>query len=156
MLYRRRKQTPGERNNTMKTFFKLAGIAAVFIFASAYAMASNSVPEKYNLDGQLEKISVITDYTFMGWNKIDNQSFVLQTGPGDYYLVVLSSPSDHLLFSENVRIDSTNNMVRPGYSNVFVYGNGFNERYIINRIYKFKDPAQMKDVESQLTGKNNG
>lgn len=55
-----------------------------------------------------------------------------------------------------VKIDSTNNMVRPGYSSVFVHGNGFNDRYIINRIYKFKDTAQMKEIESHLTGKNMG
>jgi len=140
----------------MKTFMKLAGIAIMFLFTSAYAMASNHVPDKYNLDGQLERISTITDYTFMGWNKVDNQSFVLQTGPSDYYLVVLGSPSDHLVFSETVGIDSTNNMVRPGYNNVFVHGNGFNDRFIIDRIYKFKDTDQMKSIEAQLTGQSIG
>ena len=140
----------------MKTFIKLAGIITMFLFVSAVAMASDQVPEKYNLDSQLERVSTITDYTFMGWNKVDNQSFVLQTGPSNYYLVVLSSPSDHLVFSETLRIDSTNNMVRPGYNSVFVHGNGFKDQYIINRIYKFKDTAQMNQIEAQLTGATNG
>jgi len=148
--------TSEERSSTMKTFIKLAGIATLFIFVSAYAMASGGVPEKYDLEGQLEKISVITDYTFMGWNKVDNQSFVLQTGPSDYYLVVLSSPSDDLPYSESLIIDSTNNMVRPGFNNVIVHGSNFNDKFIINRIYKFKDTAQMKEIELQLTGENNG
>lgn len=81
----------------MKRILKLAGMATVFLFVSVYAMASGSIPEKYNLDGELEKVPVITDYNFMGWQKVDNQSFVLQTGPNTYYFVVLSSPSDHLL-----------------------------------------------------------
>ncbi len=136
----------------MKTSIKLAGIFVMFLFISATAFASTGIPEKYNLDSQLKKVDMITNYNFMGWNKVDNQSFVLQTSPKDYYLIVLSSPSDNLPFTETLKINSTNSMVKPGYNNVIVHGPNFRDKLIINRIYKFEDSAQMKKITEQLTG----
>jgi hypothetical protein len=136
----------------MKTLNKLVSIFTVLIFVSLCAVALAAMPAKYDLDKQLEKVDSIYKYKFMSWEKVDNQSFVVQTSPSDYYLIVLSSPSDKILFSENVRIDSTNNMVRPGYNNVYVRSSGMTDEYIINKIYKFKDYKQVQEIEAQLTG----
>jgi len=115
----------------------------------------DSIPPKYNLDAQLEKVAEISKYNFMSWDNVDNQSFVLQTGPGDYYLIVLSSPSNKLMFSETIEIPDTNAMVKPGFNNVIVRGNGFKESYIINRIYKFKDYQEVKAIKAQLSRETN-
>lgn len=119
---------------------------------SSTIAAPADLPAKYNLDNQLEKVTEISKYNFMSWNKVDNQSFVLQTSPNDYYLIVLSSPSTKLMFTETIKIPDTNSMVKPGYNNVIVSGNGFTESYIINRIYRFKDSDQIKEIKAQLTG----
>jgi hypothetical protein len=136
----------------MKAVKQLAVISLVLFIASVCAAATNEIPAKYNLDSQLSKVSEISKYNFMSWDKVDKQSFVLQTGPSDYYLIVLSSPSDKLFFTESIQISDTNDMVRPGYNNVIAKGNGFKETYIINRIYKFKDSGQVKTIREQLTG----
>ena len=126
--------------------------AAIFI-AFTCSAESAELPAKYNLDNQLQKISEISKYNFMSWETIDNQSFVLQTSPSDYYLIVLSSPSDKLIFAETIKIPDTNAMVKPGYNNVIVQGSGSTDTYIINRIYKFKDYPQVKTIREQITGK---
>jgi hypothetical protein len=136
----------------MKTLNKLITIFTVLLFASICAVAWAAMPAKYDLDKQLEKVDSIYKYKFMSWEKVDNQSFVLQTSPSDYYLIVLSSPSTKLLFSERVRINSTNNMVRPGFNNVIVHQGEGTEELIINKIYKFKDHKQVEEIEALLTG----
>jgi len=136
----------------MKAINKLVSVFMVLLFTSIFAVAWAAMPAKYDLDKQLEKVDSIYKYKFMGWEKVDNQYFVVQTSPSDYYLVVLSSPSDKILFSENIRIDSTNDMVRPGFNNVYVRSSGMTDEYIINKIYKFKDYKQVQEIEAQLTG----
>jgi len=135
----------------MKAIKLSAIIFAILFIAMVCTTASAEMPAKYNLDNQLQKVDSIYKYKFMGWDKVDNQSLVVQTSPADYYLIVLSSPSTKLLFSESIRIDSKDNMVRPGYNNVIVRGSGFTEDLIINKIYKFKDSKQVKEIEAQLT-----
>jgi hypothetical protein len=136
----------------MKTVNRLVSVFTVLLFASIFSVAWAAIPAKYDLDKQLEKVDSIYKYKFMSWEKVDNQSFVVQTSPSDYYLIVLSSPSDKILFSENIRIDSTNDMVRPGFNNVYVRSSGMTDEYIINKIYKFKDYKQVQEIEVQLTG----
>jgi hypothetical protein len=136
----------------MKVIKQLAVISVVIFLASVCAAATAEIPAKYNLDKQLEKVSQISDYNFMDWDKIDKQSFILQTSPNTFYLIVLSSPSDKLLFTETIKISSNNNMVKPGYNNVIARGAGFSETYIINKIYRIKDSKQVKEIKAQLTG----
>jgi hypothetical protein len=136
----------------MKTIRQLAIIFVVLCLTAISFAASSGLPAKYDLDKQLEKVDSIYKYKFMSWERIDNQSLVVQTSPSDYYLIVLSSPSNRLPFTESISINSLNDTVKPGYNNVIVRGDGFKEEYIINKIYKFKDSKQVKEMEAQLTG----
>lgn len=136
----------------MKAIKQLIAIFVTFLMASVCIAAKAEIPAKYNLDNQLERVTQIYKYNLMSWQKIDNQSFVLQTGPSDYYLIVLSSRSDKLPFTETIKITDTNGMVKPGYNNVISSGDGFKETHIINRIYKLKDSKQVKEIEAQLIG----
>jgi len=136
----------------MKTTKLLTILFASLFITSVCSVATAEIPAKYNLDNQLEKVSEISKYNFMSWDKVDNQSFILQTSPSTYYLIVLSSPSDRLPFTETIQIPDTNAMVKPGYNNVIVQGNGFKDTYVINKIYKFKDFEQVKKIKALLTG----
>lgn len=109
--------------------------------------------EKYNLDDQLEPITEIQKYSMRDWQKIDSQSFVLQTGTSNYYMVVLTIPSTELMFSETIKISSTGAVVKPGFDRVTVYQSGRSEDYVIHKIYKFKDREQIAEIRAQLTGK---
>ena len=140
----------------MKAIKLLAMIFVASFIASVCAAAPTEMPAKYNLDNQLERVSEISKYSLISWEKVDNQSFVLQTSPSDYYLIVLSNRCDRLLFSESIKITDTMGSVRPGFENVIVRGNGFSgtsETCIIDKIYKFKDSKQVKEIEAQLSGK---
>lgn len=134
----------------------LAAMASVMVLLTMFAcagMKSFEPDEKYNLDDQLEAVTEIHKYTMRSWEKVDSQSFVLQTGAGTYYLIVLIRPSTELMFTENMKISSTGSSVKPGFDKVTVYQAGKAEEYVINKIYKFKDYEQVKEIEAQLTGK---
>jgi hypothetical protein len=108
--------------------------------------------EKYNLDSQLESVEDISKFSMMSWEHVDRMSFILQTTPSDYYLFILNRPSNELPFAENIRVSSTGSSVRPGYNNVTVYGVSSKDDYVIDKIYKFKDYDQAKEIRKQLTG----
>jgi len=130
------------------------GLAIALLIVSACAgMNSFQHDEKYNLDDQLEVVTEIQKYTMRDWQKVDSQSFVLQTGASTYYLIVLIQPSTELMFSETIKISSTGAVVKPGFDKVTVYQSGRGQDYVINKIYKFKDYEQVKEIRAQLTGK---
>lgn len=137
----------------MKTLKKLASIVIITLFTSTYAAASKWMPEKYELDHQLIKVDKISNTSLMGWEKIDNQSFVLQASPSTYYLIVLSAPAWNMPFTERIGITGRNLMIRPGYDNVWVRepGNRWG-KHIINRIYRIENKKQVWEIISQLTG----
>lgn len=137
----------------MKTFAKLSGTLIIMLLASTYALASKWMPEKYELDHQLTKVDKISNTSLMGWEKVDNQSFVLQASPSTYYLIVLSSPAWNLPFTERIGITGRSLIIRPGYDNVFVREAGRSwGKYIINRIYRLEDKKQAWEIITQLTG----
>jgi hypothetical protein len=131
-------------------------MASVLVLLTMFAcagMKSFEHDEKYNLDDQLEAVTEIHKFTMRSWEKVDRQSFVLQSGAGTYYLIVLVRPSTELMFTETVKISNTGSSVKPGFDTVTVYQSGKAEEYVINKIYKFKDYDQVKEIEAQLTGK---
>jgi len=137
----------------MNTIKRLTTILVIMLFAATYALAESSVPEKYNLDGQLKRVEYMSNTNFMDWESVDAQSLVVQTSPSTYYLVVLSSRAFNMPFVEYIGITGMNLMTRPGYDNVYVREpNRRWGRYIINRIYKLEDRRQVRDIVAQLTG----
>jgi hypothetical protein len=144
---------PGKGVRIMKTSIKIAGMAFVILLVSTYAAASKWMPEKYDLDHQLTKVEAISNTSYIGWEKVDSQSLVLQTSPSRYYLIVLSFPAFNLPFTEDIGITGMNLMTRPGYDNVMVReATGRWEKYIINKIYGLEDRKQAREIIAQLTG----
>lgn len=134
----------------MKTVMRWVPPLAILFLISTGAFAADSTPAKYFLDGQLDKVLSISKYNFMSWDKVDNQSFILQTSPSEYYLIILSKASDHILMSERISIDTSDATVKPGYNKVIVSGQGYNEWNIINKIYRLKDADQVREIKNQL------
>lgn len=140
----------GEKMKIMK---QIAIFCILSLITSACATMPMGTAEKYNLDGQLEPVSEITKYNLMGWETVDRQSFVLQTSPSQYYLIVLIRPSEHLVFSESIGISHTGDLVKPGYDRVTVYSSSNTDTYVIDKIFKLKDREEIKAIKAQLTGK---
>jgi len=137
----------------MNVLKQLAVFLSVMFIVSACAGTAIKPYEKYDLDDQLEPASEILRYNLMGWETIDNQSFVLQTSPNQFYLIVLVRPSDRLLFTESISISHTGDMVKPGYDKVTVLDATQTETFVIYKIYKLKDRQQANEIEKQLTGR---
>lgn len=134
-------------------FFKPFAIFFMLLFiTSGCATTSAPTAGKYDLDEQLEAVSEILRYNLMGWEAVDNQSFILQTSPSDYYLIVLISPSDRLRFTEDIGITHTGNMVKPGYDKVIVYSSPYTETFVISKIFRLQDREEANAVRERLSG----
>lgn len=134
----------------MKAMNQWARILATLFIVSKCVVAYAEIPAKYNLDNQLEQISEISDNNFREWEMVDDQSFILQNSPSDYYLIVLRSPSDELPVNDSVKISETNTIIKPGLSKVIVRSNGIKDRYIVYKIYKLKGADQAEEIRAQL------
>ena len=125
----------------------------ITLIMSACATAPTETSGKYDLKDQLEPVSEIFKYNLMGWETVDRQSFILQTSPSQYYLIVLLRPSEHLMFSESIGISHTGDLVKPGYDRVTVFSSSFTDTYVIDKIFKLKNREEVKTIKAQLTGK---
>jgi len=135
----------------MKTIRQYIKMVIIFLMASACATVPATIPEKYNLDNQLENVPNISGFSLMSWEKVDNQSFILQTSPNDYYLIILDSKSDALPFTRTIQITNTDSLFWPGYSNVIGNDDGWEDSYIINKIYRFKNCNQVDLIREELS-----
>jgi hypothetical protein len=136
----------------MKTIRQSVRIFILLLIVSACATSPATIPPKYNLDNQLENVPNISGYNMMSWDRIDNQSFILQTGPNDYYLIVLESRSRTLPSASTIQFSDDRSLVWPRFSNVIVNDDGWEDSYMINRIYRFRDCAQVEEVRTLLLG----
>jgi hypothetical protein len=136
----------------MKAINQLARILATLFMVSICGVAYAEIPAKYNLDNQLEQISEISDNNFREWEMVDEQSFILQNSPSDYYLIVLRSPSEELTANDSVKISESNSIIKPGYSRVIVRSDGIKDRYRVYKIYKLKDSEQAEEIRAKLIG----
>ena len=124
----------------------------ITLLISSCATGRIELPEKYVMDNQLESVSYISKYQgYSGWDMVDRQSFILQTGPGDYYLIVLQIPAPDLPFSESISISSSGSMVRAGMDTVTVLGQSSNGLpYKIEKIYSFEGREQVQTIKEQI------
>jgi hypothetical protein len=122
------------------------------LFVLACATGGIDLPEKYNLDNQLESVSYISKYQgYTSWDAIDNQSFILQTSPSSYYLLILQIPATELRFSESIRISSSGSRVRAGMDTVTLLGRSIKgPPYMIEKIYRLKGREQVQTIREQI------
>ena len=137
----------------MRTMKQLAMFLVPLFIFTACATTGLKTAGKYNLDNQLEPVSEVLKYNLMSWETIDNQLFILQTSPSQYYLIVLVWPAENLMYTESISISHTGDMVKPGYDKVTVYGAPKSQTYVIDKIYKLKDREEANAVKTQLSGK---
>ena len=136
---------------TLKIFMAL--VSTLFLASFVYA-GQIQIPAKYDLSKQLEEVHGFWKTRIIDWEAVDNQSLVIETSPGSYYLLVLTIPSYELPFKMNrIGITSSGSMIREGIDNVTVSGAGhFREIYPIDRIYKIQGSKEMRAVINQLQG----
>jgi len=124
----------------------------VALLISSCATGRIELPEKYVLDDQLESVAYISKYqSYSSWDMVDNQSFILQTSPSEYYLIVLQIVATEMPFSESIRISSSASRVRAGMDRVTFLGqSGTRQPYTIEKIYRLKDREQVQTIREQI------
>ena len=125
----------------------------IALLMSSCATGRIELPEKYVFDNQLESVSYISKYQgYSSWDGIDNQSFILQTSPSEYYLIVLQIVATEMPFSESIRISSSASRVRAGMDRVTFLGqSGTRQPYTIEKIYRLKDREQVRTIREQIS-----
>ncbi len=141
----------------MKTLPKILIVIIYMLAMAACAAGTIQIPEKYSLDRQLQQITSIYKYGITDWEEIDNQSLILEKGPGDYYLLVLKIPAPELPFRTRIKLSSTGDMIRAGMDDViFFNGAHMRQSYPIDRIYRINGTEQMRAIRDQLMGRSPG
>jgi hypothetical protein len=133
----------------------LALVLSMFLTTSSPA-GTIQIPAKYDLGKQLEQVHKFWSTRIIDWEDIDNQSLVIETSPGHYYLLVLTIPSYNLPMKMNrIGITNSGSMIREGLDSVIVSNGAYGrDRYPIDRIYKIEGTAEMRAVIKQLQGEN--
>lgn len=140
----------------MNKIFTMSIAFATFMLLTASTLTAEiRIPEKYSLNNQLEQVHKFWRTNLIDWEDVDNQSLVVETSPGHYYLLVLTVPSYELPFQWNrIGITSSGSMIREGIDSVIVpSGAHFRSTYPIERIYKIDGRQQMRAIIDQLQGK---
>jgi hypothetical protein len=135
----------------MKTIRQFITLAITLLLASACATTSSTIPKKYNLDDQLENVADIPRSNLMSWDTVDNQCFTLQTSSSDYYLIVLEDRANTLFFTGSIQISNMDASFRGNYGDVILNDDGWEDRYSISKIYKFRDHEQVREIKAQLS-----
>ncbi|MBN1625975.1 MAG: hypothetical protein JW944_05575 [Deltaproteobacteria bacterium] len=134
----------------MKTIRQSVKIFIILLMTLSCGGRLAVVPEKYNLDNQLENVHNMPSLSIMEWDIVDNQSFILQTGPRDYFLIILGSKSLSLSCADSIRISNGVNFISPGYNNVIINDDGWEDTCQINKIYRLKDYGEAEMIRAQL------
>ncbi len=134
----------------MKTMLKMISIFIMLIAAASCATTQVALPEKYNLDNDLEAVSEISKYRVTSWETVDNQSVILRANVSDYYLLVLHRPMAGVITSEKIGISSTTTTIRARFDKIYVKDTAGMQYYIIDKIYKLEGREQATQIKQQL------
>lgn len=135
----------------MRSYIQILNIFLLSLILSSCATAPMTLPEKYSLDDQLEKVTGINSFRVMEWYEVDQQSLILKTGFNEYYLLVLNMPCHELLFTYRIGVTSSASMIQAGFDSVILYYPGSPRiSYKIERIYRIKGNEQMRSIKEQL------
>ena len=161
----------------MKSILKTA--AAIILLLAAISCASvqprpRAMPEKYNLDNELEAVDQITTFRVPRWQDVDRQSIILRVNWRDYYLLVLRRPIFTMnpwvisltggpprLFSAHrfdfwaqpeYRFQGGLIRIVSGHDMVIVQDSGIEEYIYIDRIYKLDGKKHKEEIRKRLRG----
>jgi len=134
----------------MKVMIKLFSIFVFFIMVVSCATTPRVLPEKYNLDNDLEAVEQISTFKEITWKKVDKQSIILRVDWKEYYLLVLRRPIFSMSFIHTLSIDSTSHNITSGYDRIIVNDSTGTWYYVIDKIYKLRDWEQAEEIKERL------
>ena len=133
----------------MKLIIKLSFFLVFFAMAVSCTAATIDVPEKYNLDNDLEAVNRISTFRIKSYENIDQQSLVLEANYNDYYLLVLRRPRFEITFGKT-GIPHMGSAIIAGHDRVVMNYNTGPEYYYIDKIYKLDGRKQVTEIKKML------
>jgi hypothetical protein len=109
-----------------------------------------TIPEKYNLDNELEAVDRIYAPSMTSWQEVDKHSIILRANVTDYYLLVLRRPMYTRFTDLSMGISSTGSYITPRFDRIFVGDGAGPQYYYIDRIYKLKGKEQAREIRERL------
>ena len=133
----------------MKGTLKISAIIILFIMVVSCASTAGVLPEKYNLDNELEAIDQITTFRKPDWEDVDRQSIILKISRKDYYLLILRRPIDTML-PLRIGLSSALSTITAGSDRITVLESGVPQYYTIEKIYKLKGREQADEIKKRF------
>ena len=84
------------------------------------------------------------------WIKVDEQSFLLRSGPSTFYLLILHLPAIGIMSTDTLSFQLASNIIKAKSDYLELNGG----KYIIERIYKIENTQQMQTIVNQLVNPN--
>jgi hypothetical protein len=134
----------------MKLIIKFSSILVLLIMVVSCATTPYTIPDKYNLDNELEAVDRIYAPSMTSWQEVDIQSVILRANVTDYYLLVLRRPMYTRFTDFSMGISSTGSYITPGFDRIFVGDAAGPQYYYIDRIYKLKGKEQAREIRERL------
>ena len=131
----------------MKKIAKVSSIFVLFIILASPAATANTLPEKYNLDNELEAVYQIFSVKGPRVQQVDDQSIILRVNWRDYYLLVLRRPMDKRYSNPNIGLERAVPTVTAGIDRIFVTPSDSTTGYVIEKIYKLKGKEQAEEIK---------
>ncbi|MBN1830917.1 MAG: hypothetical protein JW896_02275 [Deltaproteobacteria bacterium] len=132
----------------MKKVFPIFVLSVMFV---SCATRPHVLPEKYNLDDDLELIEQITTIKAPSLEQVDNQSVILKTNWDEYYLLVLHRPIDTRYSNPQIGISRTISTITSGIDRVYVSPSSGSQSYVIDKIYKLKGKEQAREIKERFS-----
>lgn len=105
---------------------------------------------------EFEQVDYITRSSISGWQAIDSQSLIVETGPSRFYLLILNHPMRDLNYAESIAISATGNRIEAKFDCVEAIGpqcTGGDIPAAINRIYRLDDRESVSYAKDRIRGK---
>ena len=134
----------------MKLIIKVSSILVLLIMVVSCATTPRALPEKYNLDDELEAVDQIYTFSVSSWEEVDIQSVILRANVSDYYLLVLRRPMDTRITTLSIGISNAVSSITPGFDRIYVKDLAGTQHYVIEKIYKLEGKEQAKEIKERL------
>ena len=134
----------------MKVMTKVFSVFVLLIMVVSCATTPSALPEKYNLDNELEAVDRIYTFSVSSWEEVDIQSVILRANVSDYYLLVLRRPMYTRITTLSIGVSSTVSSSTPGFDRIFVKDAVGKQSYVIGKIYKLMGREQAKEIKERL------
>ena len=134
----------------MKVMIKVFSVFALLLMVVSCATTPNALPEKYNLDNELEVIKQINTFRVSSWEEVDIQSVILRANVSDYYLLVLRRPMHTRISGLSIGISSSISSIKPGFDRIFLKDLAGKQEYVIEKIYRLEGREQAKEIKERL------